>query len=69
MCNWSAWWFRESGKLSREQVAVRFGELALQMVGTHAVSELSATEIRHEVQILRQSLLRLDGILSRPVND
>jgi AcrR family transcriptional regulator len=66
MCNWSAWWFRESGKLSREEVADRFGELALQMVGNRAISELSATEMHHEIQILRQSVSKLDSLLSKP---
>jgi AcrR family transcriptional regulator len=66
MCNWSAWWFRDSGKLSREQVADSFGGLALRMVGNHAVSELSASEMRDEIEILRQSVLRLDSILSKP---
>jgi AcrR family transcriptional regulator len=64
MCNWSAWWFRDTGKLNRDQVADRFAELALKMVRNHAVSDVSVTELRHEVQTLRQCVLRLDGILS-----
>lgn len=61
MCNWSAWWFREAGRLKPEQVGQAFAELALQMVGVKTTTDQSNEHMQLEIEEIKKRLVRLEA--------
>ncbi|MDB5360409.1 MAG: TetR family regulatory protein [Rhodospirillales bacterium] len=64
MCNWSAWWFRPTGALSAAEVSGTLVEYAMRMVQAETRPRSKRERVRMEVESLRESIARLEGLLA-----
>jgi AcrR family transcriptional regulator len=64
MCNWSAWWFRPTGALSAAEVSSMLVEFAMRMVQAEARPRSKQEQVQMEVESLRESIARLEGLLA-----
>ena len=60
MCTWTAWWFRESGRLPRDAVAQEVSRLALAAVSSNA-ARVERDEIAGSLRTIRRELDRLEN--------
>ena len=63
MCNWSAWWYRNNGRINRSQIAQMFAQLSLQMVGSDEVGISPTPALVDEFSTMKERLAQLEKIV------
>jgi AcrR family transcriptional regulator len=56
MCNWTAWWFRPSGRKSRDEVADIISDLAVQGLTRHQLGAVTGSNIGNVLRELRNEI-------------
>jgi AcrR family transcriptional regulator len=65
MCNWIAWWFKPSGRLSPQQVADGIADLAVHSVQREDARRPKTSAIGDALQILREDIDHLELVMKR----
>jgi AcrR family transcriptional regulator len=63
MCNWTAWWFKPSGRLSLQQVADGIADLAVHSVQREEARRPKTSAISDALQILREDIDHLELVM------
>jgi AcrR family transcriptional regulator len=63
MCNWTAWWFKPSGRLSPQQVADGLADLAVHSVQREETRRPKTSAISDALQILREDIDHLELVI------
>jgi AcrR family transcriptional regulator len=63
MCNWTAWWFKPSGRLSPQQVADGIAELAVHSVRREEARRPKTSAISDAWQVLREDIDYLELVM------
>ena len=66
MCNWTAAWYQESGRLSAEQIAMALADLAVQMLRSARPSQApGAAGANESLRLLKEGIAHLEFTLGQ----
>lgn len=65
MCNWTAWWYQPSGRMSSSSLAELIADLAVNAVKRGDVTRTKELELSDAVKLLRDDLLHLERLAKR----
>lgn len=63
MCNWSAWWYKPSGRLSRAEVAGIMADMAVNALLREEVRRMRAGDVKESLRLVREDLDYLEKIV------
>lgn len=66
MCSWSAWWFREDGRLTDHQVASQMADMAVASLLRHDVVAVSDDFVREAIVDLQSAIERVQAAIMHP---
>jgi AcrR family transcriptional regulator len=65
MCSWSAWWFREDGRLTDHQVASQMAEMAVASLLRHDLIAVPDDFVREAIVDLQSAIERVQAAMTR----
>lgn len=63
MCNWSAWWYKPNGRLSRAGVAGIMADMAVNSLLRDAARRPQAPDVRESLRLVREDLAYLEKLI------
>jgi AcrR family transcriptional regulator len=63
MCNWSAWWYKPDGRLSRAEVAAIMADMAVQSLLRDAARRPRSPDVSESLRLVREDLDYLEKLV------
>ena len=63
MCNWSAWWYKPDGRLSRAEVAAIMADMAVRSLLRDEARRTRSPDISESLRLLREDLAYLEKLV------
>jgi len=63
MCNWTAWWFKPSGRLSRQEVAQAIADMAIHALRRDESRRPRLPDVKESLRLLREDLAYLEKLV------
>ncbi|VCU69476.1 HTH-type transcriptional regulator TtgR [Pigmentiphaga humi] len=63
MCNWSAWWYKPGGRLSREKVAETIADMAIHALRRDESRRAREPDVAESLRLLREDLAYLEKLV------
>ena len=63
MCNWSAWWYKPDGRLSRAEVAAIMADMAVRSLLRDEARRTRSPDVSESLRLLREDLAYLEKLV------
>ncbi|MEK7948547.1 TetR/AcrR family transcriptional regulator [Pigmentiphaga sp. YJ18] len=63
MCNWTAWWFKPSGRLGQQEVAEAIADMAIHALRRDESRRARVPDVKESLRLLREDLAYLEKLV------